>query len=122
MIPLVDVQSKLIVYCPFGCEVEDMDDQGYCHHLVGFTSDNKIFEPLSRRKDGRPMVTHKGRQPVLKTDVLVNPETRNKDGSIAKAGVSSRVYRKTVKKPEAKIEEDETFSDPQTETEPQLTL
>lgn len=31
-------------FCPFGCDVEDLDENGYCYHLVGFTNDGKMME------------------------------------------------------------------------------
>ncbi len=78
--------------CPFGCTIEDLDDNGYCHHLVGFTNDGKAMEPMvvdektQKRvvrvplKDGKPILA-----PVLKGDHL------------EPISVSSRVYRDTAK-------------------------
>lgn len=78
--------------CPFGCTMEDLDDNGYCDHLVGFTNDGKTLEPMildpktGKRivrvplKDGKPQLL-----PVLKGDQL------------EPISVSSRVYRDTAK-------------------------
>lgn len=73
-------------FCPFGCEVEDLDDNGYCKHLVGFTEDGKAFEPMREDKNkdgsqGRRKVFGAEKKPVLKTDQLVQITT------------SYRVYR-----------------------------
>lgn len=43
--------------CPFGCADTQLDDHGYCHHLVGFTDgtkdgDSTIFE-RTRKVGGR---------------------------------------------------------------------
>lgn len=32
-------------FCPFGCEAHQLDDNGYCHHLIGFTDGGRFFEP-----------------------------------------------------------------------------
>ncbi len=41
--------------CPFGCTIEDLDDQGYCRHLVGFTipGNRKLYEPLVMKRGRR---------------------------------------------------------------------
>ncbi len=93
--------------CPFGCKIENLDDNGYCHHLVGFTNDGKIYEPMidekvkdpfggkdrftGRRKVIAEIDGKDNRQPVLPTDTLVQ------------ITVSQRVYREKpaeVKQPE----------------------
>lgn len=86
--------------CPYGCDMEDIDDNGYCKHLVGFTNDGKGMEPMVMDDRGRRMVrvkseiTDEGKtrrllEPVLKTDKLV------------KITVSSRVYREVAKQSKA---------------------
>ncbi len=35
---------RVINKCPFGCQLPDLDEHGYCHHLVGF---------IDAREDGR---------------------------------------------------------------------
>ena len=60
---------------------EDLDDNGYCRHLVGFTTDGKQMEPTSINSMGRQVTLGHTKMPVRKTDQLV-PIT-----------VSSRVYR-----------------------------
>jgi len=47
--------------CPFGCQVVDLDEHGYCRHLIGFTNSTPeqcqagegLYEPMVRRMDGR---------------------------------------------------------------------
>jgi hypothetical protein len=97
--------------CPFGCLNEELNDIGHCKHLVGFTTNNKTFEPQTRRmrvardpegrilRDDDGKIIHEwdgvwitdGRkesiQLVRPTDVLKN------GGKLTRPGVSSRVYR-----------------------------
>jgi hypothetical protein len=89
-------------YCPFGCARDILDENGYCCHLVGFTSDSTHLEPLVVNKRGLLVVDGKkaSRQPVLKSDKLINPQfpQRMDDGTINLAWkwVSSRVYRQVL--------------------------
>jgi hypothetical protein len=73
--------GEKVNFCPFGCTMEDLDDHGYCRHLVGFTNDGKTMEPTSINDMGRQITLGAVKQPVVKGDQLV-PIT-----------VSSRVYR-----------------------------
>ena len=66
--------------CPFGCELEELDEHGYCRHLVGFTTDGKVLE-RQRLVGDRRQVFGNEKEPVRKGDVLVQITT------------SSRVYR-----------------------------
>lgn len=83
-------------FCPFGCKTdsEDLDPQGYCRHLVGFTlpslpGEEKFFHALKyrpnksghRSADDYRYVDGTDVQPILKTD------------KIERGGVSCRVYR-----------------------------
>jgi hypothetical protein len=49
--PLMQAKAKArkgdkVNACPFGCTVRHLDDNGYCKHLVGFTTPgDKRFEP-----------------------------------------------------------------------------
>lgn len=110
-----------VAFCPFGCNGRQMDDNGYCRHLVGFTFDSPekakkglaTMEPMVRGYRGSrivqvPMkvdpdagggVDFQGRSlmvpdlpAVLKTDVLVQITT------------SYRVYRDVdaTEKPKSK--------------------
>lgn len=107
-------------HCPLGCERSDLDELGYCHHLVGFTNDGKTMECLephlapNGEPTGRMKVNGKKKAKVLPTDILVNPEKLQKvEGveSMAKSWVSSRVYR-NVPKPEPTEEELEALTTP----------
>jgi hypothetical protein len=68
--------------CPFGCAEGDLDDYGYCHHLVGFTdaAERKTVECLVIAR-GRRAVDGRKREPVLRSDKIVVITT------------SARVYR-----------------------------
>lgn len=68
-------------FCPYGCTPEDLDENGYCRHLVGFSSDDKTMEPMVMDERGRRVVVGSKREPLRKTDKLVL------------ITVSSRVYR-----------------------------
>jgi len=48
--------GEKVNFCPFGCEDEQLDEHGYCRHLIGFTNDKKNFEPMVRVKRGRKVV------------------------------------------------------------------
>lgn len=75
-------QGEVVNFCPFGCETEDLDDNGYCRHLVGFSNDGKSFEAMvTDQKTGRRSVMGSRVAPVEKGDKLV------------RITVSSRVYR-----------------------------
>ena len=74
--------------CPYGCDLESLDEHGYCRHLVGFTNatDEEIrsgqatFEPMVQVKDRR--VVQGGKPKVVqKTDKIV------------RITISARVYR-----------------------------
>lgn len=38
--------------CPFGCPDDDLDEHGYCFHLIGFTNDKKRIELMKRLPNG----------------------------------------------------------------------
>lgn len=95
-------KGEVVNLCPFGCQDHELDAQGYCDHLVGFTiplpgsagEDTKHFEPMKLRKGPMGKVT--GRftdgsdiKPVLPGDKL------------ERITICSRVYRE---KPEAPVE------------------
>lgn len=78
--------------CPFGCEAEDLDEMGYCDHLVGFTNSTEKeckagkgeMEPMGKDSQGRRKVFGTEKLPVKKNDVLIQITT------------SFRVYREEV--------------------------
>lgn len=79
--------------CPFGCEPGDLDEMGYCDHLVGFTNNSEKeckagkgeMEPMGKDTQGRRKVFGADKAPVKKNDVLVQITT------------SYRVYREEPK-------------------------
>jgi hypothetical protein len=87
-------QGETVNACPFGCEDHELDELGYCHHLVGVTKDGKHMEVLTRDAQGRPYVSGYHKALVKKTDKLERITT------------SFYVYR-DVPKPQ---QEDEQFS------------
>lgn len=83
--PLMKRKARLLSghvanVCPFGCENQHLDDNGYCFHLVGFTNDKKTLEPLVTIK-GRRVNDSRKKELVRKTDKLMRITT------------SYRVYR-----------------------------
>jgi hypothetical protein len=50
------LDGEKVNFCPFGCTSDELDEHGYCRHLIGFTNDKKNFEPMVRVKRGRRMV------------------------------------------------------------------
>lgn len=106
--------------CPFGCSFQQLDDHGYCRHLIGFSNDKKTFEPMIRDPitgkrvvrcksrvtkeiaewddDGKPVmmpISHPVLDHVLPGDALV------------RISISYRVYRdvgKTGQTPELKAD------------------
>ncbi len=116
-------------HCPFGCTKGDLDEYGYCVHLVGFTNDKKTIETIKPWKrmnhvtgewveTGDKFVSGKKqhRTTVLETDTIINPTKEQIVEGIktkVSAWVSSRVYREVVvvENPETDIET-VTFKEP----------
>lgn len=89
-------------HCPFDCGDGQLNENGYCCHLVGFTNDGKVLEKVIY-DPGRVRVSGKDRERVQKTDQLVNPLKTVADeqtGRVTKFNewVSSRVYRQVAPK------------------------
>jgi hypothetical protein len=62
--------------CVFGCQDHELDDNGYCAHLVGFYDKGNTYEPrVVRKKDKRIVVSGAARQPMKKGFVLVRITT-----------------------------------------------
>jgi hypothetical protein len=40
-------------FCPFGCNDDELDEQGYCFHLIGFSPDGRKLERNEVGEDGR---------------------------------------------------------------------
>jgi hypothetical protein len=56
--PLMKAKAKakigqVINVCPYGCKGRQLDENGYCRHLVGFTRDKETYEPMVMRKGRR---------------------------------------------------------------------
>ena len=100
-------------HCPFLCNIEKLDELGYCKHLMGFTTNGQTFEPLKLRMRqvfdiyaGKPMRDEQTGKPILETDNTYYVDGRveslqlvqksdvvkfvTQDG---KPAVSGRVYR-----------------------------
>lgn len=110
-------------HCPFGCSMEQLDEHGYCQHLIGFTNGSKVGDPVDTvtvnpmtemcqvngRHNRKPKafrgkgeereefsVIQPSTEVVQRGDQLVNPEEiqlANGIRNVAKMWVSSRVYR-----------------------------
>lgn len=68
--------------CPCGCDEKDLNEHGYCKHLVGFTVEGKVIE--LREANPAPAILERTgfkTEPVREDDILV-PITS-----------TSRVYR-----------------------------
>lgn len=79
--------------CPYGCKPDDgMDDLGYCRHLVGFSNDQKTYEPLVRMPNGmrRIQLPRNSRGKPLPL-----PE-KQKGDKFVRISTSYRVYREDV--------------------------
>lgn len=91
------IPANITNHCPFGCEAVDLDDYGYCQHLVGFSNDGKVMEQVkSHPKTKERFVDGRSQASVLKGDILINPEHKQLvDGveRMSKSWVSARVYR-----------------------------
>lgn len=66
-------QGQQVNLCPFGCAPDELDENGYCRHLVGFSRGKEMFEPNEPVTVGYHtyMRTNgKTPKPILKTDHL----------------------------------------------------
>ncbi len=101
------VSGAKVNACPFGCEDVELDENGYCRHLVGFTEDKKHYEPMVVGRDGRrvvqvPMVRDEERSTAefeATKPLLMKVE---KDDTLIQITTSYRVYRNTPKRVVAK--------------------
>lgn len=62
--------------CPFGCADTQLNEHGYCHHLIGWTQDRKTYERRAVRRNGLE-ITH-FRELVTK-DMVIVETPRNSD-------------------------------------------
>lgn len=111
---MADETKPIENHCPFGCPDENLDELGYCEHLIGFSSPPadkgaiRVLEPIVLRRrfnsqtkewveDGNVMVDGRELEAFQEeTDLLVNPEFDQADDHgnwhKAKKWVSDRVY------------------------------
>jgi hypothetical protein len=102
-------------HCPFGCTGTDLDENGYCHHLVGYavpgarTMEEQVPD-ISYDRRGIPYLNGKYRignknVPILPTDKRVNPARIQKIPTgmggvreeLAFLWVNDRIYREREK-------------------------
>lgn len=118
-------QAKAENHCPCGCEAADLDEHGYCRHLVGFSSNGKTFEAQIRGARGLRQVDATMFDPktgrytrkvhrLQKGDKLVNPVTQQLVDQVwqeAKKWVNDRVYRADVPDEERSSVQDEQLAE-----------
>jgi hypothetical protein len=80
-------EGEKVNFCPYGCEDYQLDEHGYCNHLIGFTNDKKLFEPMVKVKGGRRRV----KVPMAATGEFIIDEEVDEDGNIKP--VKTPVYR-----------------------------
>lgn len=108
--PLMEAKGRAsagekLNFCPHGCTDEDLDDHGYCRHLVGFTlpGNDKLYEPMVERlgqrkvQVSRPIVKEPGvdkedQQASWKWGKPQYQEVKKTD-KLVRITVCSRVYR-----------------------------
>lgn len=91
-------QGMVANTCPFGCQDEDHNEQGYCHHVVGTTvpGSKTIMEPLGYDRRGM-RVTNGGKD--AKGVPIVPKRQKVKPGDhLELVTVSHLVYRKDAPK------------------------
>jgi hypothetical protein len=78
--------GEKVNFCPFGCEMDDLDEQGHCRHLIGYTTDGKHMEPLLEVRGRRTVQVRKDAEgrPVL--------EKIPTGAVLERITISSRVY------------------------------
>ncbi len=86
----------VVNFCPFGCEDRDLDDHGYCRHLVGFTNDkSKGYEPMVWDAMRQARVVRVRMEPGADGKQTPMLEPCQKGDQFVQISISSRVYRKT---------------------------
>lgn len=99
-------------FCPFGCAQGDLDENGYCDHLIGFTNDGKSYEPFTLDTDTESRTYGRKKVTVQLTGKKSRPEPVllpiEKTDRLVKITCSSRVYRDVpVTKPTEETFEEE---------------
>lgn len=110
--------GEVMNHCPFGCKSEQLDEFGYCDHLVGFVSPKLLHDgsfadlvgqtvecvewlihphQQGDQSAGHRHVTRAKTDKVRADDKIVNPQVLQKDEHghehMAHKWHSSRVYR-----------------------------
>jgi len=84
--------NDVVNFCPHGCGLDELDENGHCYHLVGFTTDKKKFEPMVKNDRGRFVVRVRmgrnamGKRVPILEDVLPGDK-------LVRITTSYRVYR-----------------------------
>lgn len=96
--------------CPFGCTVAQLDEVGFCKHVVGITlpGDQTRFEPMIRRRGRRVVQVDRERIPTGDMNGDGEPEfewgppryEKVQPGDVlVRITSSARVYRENVPEP-----------------------
>lgn len=92
-------------FCPFGCEDEQLDQHGYCRHLVGFSVGDPVhpvqFEPMIHLRRGRVVyverATTKAEHDEEGKAIIVHGKPKlqpiQKGDRLVRITTSCRVYR-----------------------------
>lgn len=84
--------GETVNVCPFGCEDHELDDRGYCGHLVGFYRGGKTYEP-------RKMVPlFKGSPTKIEIVDGSKPELMKDGFQLVRITTTARVYSPAVNK------------------------
>lgn len=108
--PILNEKPLVENHCPCGCDLDDLDEHGYCRHLIGFSNDRKTFERQIRNDRGLRQVDatekisvgrykHKLEKLDKRKHKLVNPSRIQIDRGVqhtAYKWLSWRVYDESV--------------------------
>lgn len=107
--------GEKVNFCPFGCEDREVDEHGYCRHLVGFLDVGgeirgseiikksyvgRDFEPMRRGKGGRYSIDS---YVITESEEVVNKYDKVQENDVlVRVTTSARVYREAISpKPKA---------------------
>lgn len=63
--------NQIVNVCPFGCADNNVDENGYCYHLVGTSDDKKTYEPMVLDPVRNIRVTDRRRKKLKDGDKLI---------------------------------------------------
>lgn len=97
--------GEVVNFCPW-CEDNELDDNGYCRHLIGFTNDGKLYEPMVQDGEYRKVKVDRPKIPMPGTNRFSwgpakLPEVLKTD-KLVRITCSSRVYRNVDEQPNIK--------------------